>query len=92
MILTHQSLEQILQVHVSQHMPKKMLVRPDEFISLGRKYDFIYAMMCQAELKERFESQIDYAQCKREKSNLYISLKKKTRINVDMFPFCALSS
>jgi hypothetical protein len=54
MILTHQSLEQILQVHVSQQMPKKMLVRPDEFISLGRKYDFIYAMMCQAELKERF--------------------------------------
>jgi hypothetical protein len=68
-------LKKVLHVDLSQYMVKKLLLRPSEF-SRGQAFNFLYSTMCETELREKFESKIDYPQWEREEFKWYVPLKK----------------
>jgi hypothetical protein len=55
------ALTSILKVDLSSNMVKKIILRPAESNS-GSYDDFLHLTMCQPELKELFESKINYEQ------------------------------
>jgi hypothetical protein len=69
------ALKTILKVDLSQYMVKKILLRPSECI-----YDdpniFMYSTMSQSEIKEQFQSQIDYDQWDKAEFKSMVPLKK----------------
>jgi hypothetical protein len=72
------ALKTILKVDMSSYMVKKMLLCSPE-AKPGSVYDFLFSTMCQPELKERFESKIDYGQWEKKEDKLVIPLMKRVK-------------
>jgi hypothetical protein len=70
------ALKSILKVDLSSYMVKKILLRPAE-ITTGNPHTFLHSTMCQPELKEQFQSKIDFPKWERERYKWNIPLKKK---------------
>jgi hypothetical protein len=67
-------LKTILKVDLSQYMVKKILLRTSE-CNVDDLYGFLYSTMSQSEIKEQFQSKIDYDQWDKDKHKHYVPLK-----------------
>jgi hypothetical protein len=65
------TVKKILAVDLSLYMLKKMLLRPT-VCNLGRHEYFFYTIMAEAQIKQKFESKIDYDRWARREDNDYI--------------------
>jgi hypothetical protein len=70
------ALKTILKIDLNTYFLRKLLLRKVEYGDTSLRSNFLYKVMSLPELKEKFESRIDYDQWDFEDSH-YIPLKKK---------------
>jgi hypothetical protein len=68
------TIKKILIVDLSLYMLKKTLLRPTE-LSFGNSEEFLFVIMAQAQVKEKFETKIDYDRWSIQKGRNTIPLK-----------------
>jgi predicted transcriptional regulator len=68
------ALKTILNIDLNNYFLKKLLLRPVDFNTKAVSYQFLYEVMHQPELKEKFESRVNYEEWAR---SINIPLKKK---------------
>jgi hypothetical protein len=69
------ALKTILEIDLNSYMLKKLLSEPIEFNTEHLNY-FLYDVMCQPKIREKFKFVIDYKKWNRDTRKCFIPLKK----------------